>query len=145
MKNPHTSKKSHTHLQCVHNNYVRFEEYQPRGVRGIDYTKYNVGAVYSKHAEKWLSPTTCRTVNVSKNIRTLPKCHMHIFNVSITTARFEKCQPKIRVRIDPPHPLMCRKRRLNGAILRMRQKNRGPVSQQVWHDKDPWGLPAQRP
>jgi hypothetical protein len=33
-------------------------------------------------------------------------------------------QPKnpvrIRVRIDPPHPLVYRKRRLNGAVLRMR-------------------------
>jgi hypothetical protein len=27
---------------------------------------------------------------------------------------------RIRVRIDPPHPLLCRKRRLNGAVLRMR-------------------------
>jgi hypothetical protein len=27
-----------------------------------------------------------------------------------------------RVRIDPPHPLVCRKRRLNGAVLRMRPK-----------------------
>jgi hypothetical protein len=42
---------------------------------------------------------------------------------------------RIRVRIDPPHPFVCRKRRLNGAVLRM--KNRGPVPQQVWHDKDP--------
>jgi hypothetical protein len=30
---------------------------------------------------------------------------------------------RIRVRIDPPHPLVCRKRRLNGAVLRMRPKN----------------------
>jgi hypothetical protein len=44
---------------------------------------------------------------------------------------------RIRVRIDPPHPLVCRKRRLNGAILQMRPEKRGPVSQQVWHDKDP--------
>ena len=29
---------------------------------------------------------------------------------------------RIRVRIDPPHPLVCRKRRLNGADLRMRPK-----------------------
>jgi hypothetical protein len=29
---------------------------------------------------------------------------------------------RIRVRIDPPHPLVCRKRRLNGAVLRMRPK-----------------------
>jgi hypothetical protein len=41
------------------------------------------------------------------------------------------------VRIGPPHPLICRKRRLNGAVLRMKPENRGPVSQQVWHDKDP--------
>jgi hypothetical protein len=27
---------------------------------------------------------------------------------------------RIRVRIDPPHPLVCRKRRLNGAVLQMR-------------------------
>jgi hypothetical protein len=44
---------------------------------------------------------------------------------------------RIRVRIDPPHPLVCRKRRLNGAVLRMRPENRGPMSQQVWHDRDP--------
>jgi hypothetical protein len=36
------------------------------------------------------------------------------------------CYPvRIRVRIDPPHPLVCRKRRLNG----WDRKNRGPVSQ----------------
>jgi hypothetical protein len=39
----------------------------------------------------------------------------------------------IRVRIDPPHPLVCRERRLNDET----EKNRGPVSQQVWHHKDP--------
>jgi hypothetical protein len=27
---------------------------------------------------------------------------------------------RIRVRRDPPHPLVCRKRQLNGAVLRMR-------------------------
>jgi hypothetical protein len=26
---------------------------------------------------------------------------------------------RIRVRIDPPHPIVCRKRRLNGAVLRI--------------------------
>jgi hypothetical protein len=36
---------------------------------------------------------------------------------------------KIRVRIDPPHPLVCRKRRLNGAVLRMRpEKPRSHVT-----------------
>jgi hypothetical protein len=32
---------------------------------------------------------------------------------------------RIQVRIDHPHSLVCRKRRLNGAILRMRPENRG--------------------
>jgi hypothetical protein len=41
---------------------------------------------------------------------------------------------RIRVRIDPPHPNVCRKRQRNGAVLRMRPENRGPVSQQVWLD-----------
>jgi hypothetical protein len=35
-----TSKKSHVHLQCVHNNYSRFEECQLKGVGGVDYTNY---------------------------------------------------------------------------------------------------------
>jgi hypothetical protein len=32
----------------------------------------------------------------------------------------------IRVRIDSPHPLVCRKRRLNGAVLRMRPEKPRP-------------------
>jgi hypothetical protein len=36
---------------------------------------------------------------------------------------------RIRVRIDPPHPLVCRKRRLNGAVHRMRpEKPRSRVT-----------------
>jgi hypothetical protein len=35
----------------------------------------------------------------------------------------------IRFRIGPPHPLVCPKRLLNGAVLRMMTY--------VWHDKDP--------
>jgi hypothetical protein len=36
---------------------------------------------------------------------------------------------RIRVRIDHPHPLVCRKRRLNGAVLRMRpEKPRSRVT-----------------
>jgi hypothetical protein len=36
---------------------------------------------------------------------------------------------RIRVRIDPPHPLVCRKRWLNGAVLRMRpEKPRSRVT-----------------
>jgi hypothetical protein len=36
---------------------------------------------------------------------------------------------RIRVRIDPPHPLVCRKRQLNGLVLPMRpEKPRSPVT-----------------
>jgi hypothetical protein len=38
-KCPDTSNKSHAHLQCVHNNCARLEECQPKGVKGVDYTK----------------------------------------------------------------------------------------------------------
>jgi hypothetical protein len=38
-KCPNTFKKSHAHLQCVHNNCARFEECQLKGVGGVDYTK----------------------------------------------------------------------------------------------------------
>jgi hypothetical protein len=31
--------KSHAHLQCVYNNYARFDECQLKGVGGDDYTK----------------------------------------------------------------------------------------------------------
>jgi hypothetical protein len=42
--------------------------------------------------------------------------------------RHIQCPVRIRVRINPPHPLVCRKRRLNGAVLRMRpQKPRSRV------------------
>jgi hypothetical protein len=34
-KCPNTSKKSHAHFQCVHNNCVRFEECQLKGVGGV--------------------------------------------------------------------------------------------------------------
>jgi hypothetical protein len=41
-----------------------------------------------------------------------------------------KCRSKhilrIRVRIDPPHLLVCRKRRLRGAVLRMRPEKPRP-------------------
>jgi hypothetical protein len=37
---------------------------------------------------------------------------------------------RIQVRIDPPHPLVCRKRRLNGEVLWMR-----PEKQIPWHSR----------
>ena len=39
-----------TSSMCL--NCTRFEEYQRKGVRRVDYTKYTVVAVYSKHAGK---------------------------------------------------------------------------------------------
>jgi hypothetical protein len=44
---------------------------------------------------------------------------------------------RIRVRIGSQHPLVCLKRRLNGAVLQLRPEKVRPVSQQLWHDKDP--------
>jgi hypothetical protein len=41
---------------------------------------------------------------------------------------------RIWVKMDPPHPLVCCKRRLND--FGWDRKNRDPVSKQVWHDKD---------
>jgi hypothetical protein len=39
---------------------------------------------------------------------------------------------RIRVRIDPPHPLVCRKKRLNGEVLWMRpEKPRSRVTKGV--------------
>jgi hypothetical protein len=40
---------------------------------------------------------------------------------------FEFVPERIWVRIDPPHPLVCRKRRLNGAVFRM-EKPRSRVT-----------------
>jgi hypothetical protein len=54
--------------------------------------------------------------------------HMTIFHTygDVTIAG---APVRIRVRIDPPYPLVCRKRRLNGAVLRMRpEKPRSHVT-----------------
>jgi hypothetical protein len=37
----------------------------------------------------------------------------------LNSLQARKSTTRILVRIDPPHPLVCRKRRLNGAVLRM--------------------------
>jgi hypothetical protein len=48
---------------------------------------------------------------------------------SLESPIFSKIPVRIRVRIDPPHPLVCRKRRLNGAVLQMRpEKPRSHVT-----------------
>jgi hypothetical protein len=43
---------------------------------------------------------------------------------------------RARVRIVPQHPLASRKKRLNGAVLRMRPEKPKPMLQQVLHSKD---------
>jgi hypothetical protein len=51
---------------------------------------------------------------------------MNIF-FNINTCKY--IPVRIRVRIDPPHPLVCSKRRLNGAVLWMRpEKPRSRVT-----------------
>jgi hypothetical protein len=48
-------------------------------------------------------------------------------NFTKTASLYQLPSPvRIRVRIDPPHPLVCHKRRLNGAILRMRPEKPRP-------------------
>jgi hypothetical protein len=46
---------------------------------------------------------------------------LKIDHITLTIILIESRGPvRIPVRIDPPQPLVCRKRRLNGAVLRMR-------------------------
>jgi hypothetical protein len=59
-----TSKMSDAYHQCVHKNCAKFEECQPKGVRGVDYMQSRY--CLFKHARK-----------MSK--------HFQKFNVSITT------------------------------------------------------------
>jgi hypothetical protein len=52
--------------------------------------------------------------------------YMYMFTVGVAPVILPV---RIRVRIDPPHPLVCRKRRLNGAVLQMRpEKPRSRVT-----------------
>jgi hypothetical protein len=53
-----------------------------------------------------------------------------LLNWTLTHVIFGK-PVRIWVIIGPPHPLVCRKTRLNGEVLQMRPENRGPVSQHV--------------
>jgi hypothetical protein len=77
-----TSKKSHAHLQCVHNNCARLEECQPKGVKElITQSRCRLFKTCWKNDKVQLH------VNFSTNVRTLLKSHMHIFNVSITTVQ----------------------------------------------------------
>jgi hypothetical protein len=60
-----------------------------------------------------------------------------------TWTSFEKFPVRVQVRIDPPHPLVCRKRRLNGTVLRMRPEK--PRSRVTACETQKRSLPAQRP
>jgi hypothetical protein len=53
--------------------------------------------------------------------------------LKISYSNFFLSRPvRIRVRIDPPHPHVCRKRRLIGAVIRMRpEKPRSRVTVSV--------------
>jgi hypothetical protein len=53
------------------------------------------------------------------------------FDLCLALTAFSSAPVRIRVRIDPPHPLVYRKRRLMGRTFGWDRKNRGPVSQQV--------------
>jgi hypothetical protein len=55
-KSPNTSKKSHAHLQGVHKNYARFEDCQPKGVRGVDITQSRYPLEDAPHTHWQTSP-----------------------------------------------------------------------------------------
>jgi hypothetical protein len=60
----------------------------------------------------------------------LPETLEHLFSECAQIKKLwidiENWLKSIRVRIDRPHPLVCRKRRLNGAVLRMRPEKPRP-------------------
>jgi hypothetical protein len=68
--------------KCKWKRLQKVEERQSRGVEGID---YKVGTVYANHAEKMTKVQL--HVNFLNSIYTLPKSHMHTFNVSIITVQ----------------------------------------------------------
>jgi hypothetical protein len=56
-------------------------------------------------------------------------CYRFFNNIIISQHFANRIPVRIRVRIDPLHPLVCHKRRLNGAVLRMRpEKPRSRVT-----------------
>jgi hypothetical protein len=58
----------------------------------------------------------CHEIELNRRIEL---CMREIF-IRLEMNLFSWPPMRIRFRIDPPHPLVCRKRRLNGAVLRMR-------------------------
>jgi hypothetical protein len=72
---------SHANCQCVHDNGARFEECQPKCVRRVDYTKQILSIQNMLENDK-----VQQHVKFLKNVQTLPKSHMHIVNVFMTTA-----------------------------------------------------------
>jgi hypothetical protein len=90
-----------------------------------DHTVWSHGRLLNRKC-----PVTSKTVEICTH-----KSHVHawgfpgsdllcmLHEIAYVQVRFllQIIHPvRIRVRIDPPHPLVCRKRRLNGAVLRIR-------------------------
>jgi hypothetical protein len=73
---------------------IRFQELResvPWSVKGVYITKKVL--FIQNMLIKWLGSTTF-ILNILKSVQTLPKSHVHIFIVSIITAKFEECRPK---------------------------------------------------
>jgi hypothetical protein len=84
----HTLPKRHMH-QCVYQKSARFKENQPRGMRGVDYTKQIFKTC-------WKNDKVYLHVNFSNNLWALSKCSMHIFNMSrITLQSFKNFSLKL--------------------------------------------------
>jgi hypothetical protein len=79
----------------------------------------SMGSYVAKLSDRLKSLTyirpSCLDLHESLRFYIISQCSFVISQCSFRPVR-------IRVRIDPPHPLVCHRRRLNGAVLRMRSE-----------------------
>jgi hypothetical protein len=88
------------------------------------------------YTKMWIFIAICSMDLILMNFKMCMFCH---YGATVTSkhniiaihfTHFQNCLPvRIRVRIDPPHSLVCRRRRLNRAVLPMRlEKPRSRVT-----------------
>jgi hypothetical protein len=61
-------------------------------------------------------------ISSSSVFKSVTSTNWYVVTCNVRFESFSQSPVRIRARIDPPHPLVCHKRRLNGAVLRMRPK-----------------------
>jgi hypothetical protein len=102
----------------------------------------NISASHDRSEECHLiTSSALKTIVLGLSGTIVPKARYYMYNILRYMVAFlftiTSYPVRIRVRIDPPHPLVCCKRRLNGWSFGWDRKNRGLVSHKVWHGKDP--------